>query len=427
MTLQLATEFNITLMKGKIFKFLLFGCITSSLAAQADVLTLSEALATADRDNPKIKAALSQVNVVRAEKLIAGAIPNPSLVSDNGIRSEQTYRFVGLEGTLELGGKRRGRIKLAEKLSELALIEAQRTIRDIHIEVHKAYAELTVAQEQVRLAKERADIAKKVYEQMKIRSEVGDSSGLDLIRITSANDLSQIDLQKAQTNLSKVRIRLNALLNFPQEKLINTESIQELKPIYSLHQHPQLVELQKQSLNNRLELTLIQKQKETQETSVNLARKQLIPDLTLAAGPSKQIGEPLGAFVTGKMTLPFFGTARGEITKAQAQLKQLELEELSTKNQIESEVNQAYQELEMAEETYFRYKDKLLTQAAELEKMVSYGVQKGAFRLTDLFALQNETKQLREKYLQTLLDYQFALAALERAVGDTLIGFGRDL
>jgi outer membrane protein, heavy metal efflux system len=412
-----------TSVKEKTYKFLVFvGLISSSLTARGEVLTLNNAIATAYQNNPQVKAALSQVKVANAEEIIAGAVPSPAIVTDNGIRSEKTYRFLGLEGTIELGGKRSGRIKVAESISVEALIEAQKRIRDVHIDVHKAYAELSVTQEQLRLAQERAAITKKVLEQTEVRNQFGDSSGLDFIRISSTNDLSQIDLQRAQTNLNKARIRLNALLNFPQDKVLETENIEELKPVYELHQHPQLAELKNDSFSNRLELALIGQRKETQEATMSLARRAYVPDLTLAVGPSKQVGEPFGAFVTGRMTLPFFGTARGEIAKAQAQLRHLQIEELSTRNQIESEVNQAYQELEMAEETYFSYKDKLLNQAAELEKMVDFGVQKGAFRLTDLFALQNETKQLREKYLQTLLEYQFALAALERAVGKPFVG-----
>lgn len=89
-----------------------------TLQSNAVQLSLQDALAIADKENPQAKAALSQIEVARAEKLIAGSFPNPSLVTDNGIRSEQTYRFVGLEGTLELGGKRGGRIKVAEKLDK---------------------------------------------------------------------------------------------------------------------------------------------------------------------------------------------------------------------------------------------------------------------------------------------------------------------
>jgi len=55
-------------------------------------LSLKDALEIADKENPQAKAALSQIGVTRTEKLIADAFPNPSLVTDNGIRSE---RFVG--------------------------------------------------------------------------------------------------------------------------------------------------------------------------------------------------------------------------------------------------------------------------------------------------------------------------------------------
>lgn len=408
-----------------LFFILLFPSLSSF--GELNELSLKEALNLADQNNLEIKAAMSKLNIVKTEKIIASAIPNLAIVTDNGIQSEKTYRFAGLEGTLELGGKRQGRIKIADKLLQESLIEAQKVIRNIHIEVHKAYAELIVANEQVSLAQERALIAQKVLEQMQIRNQIGDGSGLDLIRVVSANDLSQIDLQKAKANLNKARIRLNSLLNFPQDKVFQTESIQELKPVFNLHKHPQLTELQNESFAQRLELALIEKQKETQEALLSQAKRQFIPDITLAAGPSKQVGEPLGAFVTGRMSLPFFGTAKGEIAKAQAQIEQLSSEELNTRNKILSEINEAYTELEVAEETYFSYKDKLLIQAVELEKMLNFGLQKGAFRLTDLFALQNETKQLREKYLQTLLDYQFALAALERAVGKPLSGFGSEL
>lgn len=407
---------------------IIFILISYSLASKADILTLDQALAIADKENPQAKAALSQIEVARAEKLIAGAFPNPSLVTDNGIRSEQTYRFVGLEGTFELGGKRGGRIKVAEKLVEESAIQAQTVLRDIHVQVHKAYAELSVGEEQLKLVQSRFEVAKKIYEQIEIRSKVGDSSGLDLVRARSSFNLNQIDLERAKTNLIKSQIKLNALLGFPANQIVQTENIKELKPSYEkLHDHPQLTQIKEDAMNNRLELALVRAKQNTQEANVNLARRQFVPDLTIAAGPSLNVGNPLGVFVVGKMTLPIFGSARGQIAKSQAQLNQLQLEQASLHNKIESEINLAYQELEVAEANYFTYKDNLLSQAAELEQMVSYGVEKGAFKLTDLFVLQNETKQLREKYLQTLLDYQFALAELERAIGKPLIGFGRSL
>lgn len=142
--------------------------MTGSLAAKAEILTLDQALAIADKENPQAKAALSQIEVARAEKLIAGAFPNPSLVTDNGIRSEQTYRFVGLEGTLELGGKRRGRIKVAEKLVEESAIQAQTVLRDIHVQVHKTYAELSVSEEQLKLVQSRFEVAKRFMNKLRL-------------------------------------------------------------------------------------------------------------------------------------------------------------------------------------------------------------------------------------------------------------------
>ncbi len=296
------------------------------------------------------------------------------------------------------------------------------------MQVHKTYAELSVSEEQLKLVQSRFEVAKKIYEQIEIRSKVGDSSGLDLVRARSSFNLHQIDLERAKTNLVKSQIRLNTLLGYEANQVIQTENIKELKPNYEkLHDHPQLTQIKEDAMNNRLELALLKAKQNTEEANISLAKRQFVPDLTIAAGPSLNVGNPLGVFVVGKMTLPIFGSARGQIAKSQAQFNQLQLEQASLQNKIESEINLAYQELEVAESNYFTYKDNLLSQAAELEQMVSYGVEKGAFKLTDLFVLQNETKQLREKYLQTLLDYQFALAELERAVGKPLIGFGRSI
>ena len=77
---------------------IVFFCLPSyyvhgeTLQSNAVQLSLQDALAIADKENPQAKAALSQIGVTRTEKLIADAFPNPSLVTDNGIRSE---RFVG--------------------------------------------------------------------------------------------------------------------------------------------------------------------------------------------------------------------------------------------------------------------------------------------------------------------------------------------
>jgi cobalt-zinc-cadmium efflux system outer membrane protein len=219
--------------------------------------------------------------------------------SDHG----QTYRFVGLEGTLELGGKRGGRIKVAEKLVEESAIQAQTVLRDIHVQVHKAYAELSVGEEQLKLVQSRFEIAKKIYEQIEIRSQVGDSSGLDLVRARSIFNLHQIDLERAKTNLVKSQIKLNALLAFPVNQIVQTENIKELKPNYEkLHDHPQLTQIKEDAMNNRLELALLKAKQNTQEASMSLAKRQFVADLTIAAGPSLDIGNPLGIFLVGKLT-----------------------------------------------------------------------------------------------------------------------------
>ncbi|HEY8379486.1 MAG TPA: TolC family protein, partial [Nannocystis sp.] len=84
--------------------------------------TLATVMRKVEAEHPRIRSLQAERPVLAAKVLAARtSIPNPILLSDNGT-AESTYRL-GLTQTLELGGKRRRRVDVAE--AQIGVHEAE--------------------------------------------------------------------------------------------------------------------------------------------------------------------------------------------------------------------------------------------------------------------------------------------------------------
>lgn len=411
-------------------------CSGGPVYAESDnTLTLEQAIDTAITSHPQIRAAQARLGVSQAEILTAGARLNPSLMSDNGI-AEKTYRL-GIEQTIELGGKRRRRVAVAQAQREVVLAEINTVILDIRANVRRTYTQLFNLQERQRTAQEIYTIADRLLDVANKREYAGDISHLDVLQAQIASVNARNDVQTLSYEVLQARTRLNALLNRPVATPVNTvpptpfpQTIPGAPFVQGLPLQggiiqgvAKLEELIQEALARRPEVQRNLRSLEVTQRQLALAKANRIPNFSLAAGPD-YVAEPgqkeFNVFVVGNLEIPLFNRQQGPIAEAMARRIQLEQEQAALKNQITTEVSTAYIAFVANQERIKRYEVEILPKAQEVVEKSQRSFEEGKSSILIPLNAQQAYRSVQLGYVQALLDFQNAISDLERAVGTGL-------
>ena len=406
-------------------------------ADQPASLTLDEALKQSIEANPQVAAYMAQQEAARAAVLTARARPNPSIMSDNGI-AEKTYRL-GVQQTLELGGKRKRRVALAQKQAEVSQAEIQGKLLDLRAEVRKAYTRLYNGQERQKVYENILQVTQELSVIAGKRERAGDISKLDVLQADIVRVNANNDLQVAIADVQNTHTRLNALLNQPLETKLqlappNTTPRLSREPAapeapfqsgQTLHAgisqlDMTLPELITVALRQRPEVELVQRNLETAQLQLALAKVDRIPNLTLAGGPdivTESGGGEFNAFIIGSMEIPVFNRQQGPIAEAKAHQLQYAAEQLALQNRIRMEVTTAFHSYQANQARIHRYESELLPYSVAVTDKSRRAFQEGKTSVLTPLNAQQAYMNTRLGYLQALMDYQDSISDLERALG----------
>ncbi len=128
--------------------------LTASADPSARPVTLEEAVARALNAAPALKAREELVTAAEAQIAQSGVLPNPTLEAEieNAAGSgrfsgfDQAEMTLGVSQRLERGGKREGRVALAETERDAAALERDRARATVAFEARKAFVELFAAE-----------------------------------------------------------------------------------------------------------------------------------------------------------------------------------------------------------------------------------------------------------------------------------------
>lgn len=420
----------------RILAVLFFLLILTSPAEPVQTLTLQQALDQAVANNPALRATRTRLGVTEAEIVTAGARPNPSIVSDNGI-AEKTYRL-GVEQTFQIGGKRRKQVAVAQAQRDVLLAEINTAVLDLRTEVRRAYTRLFNAQQRLKSAEEIVATNDLLVNVALKREKAGDIANLDVQQARVALLRSKNDAQVTFGEVVQARTAFNVLLGQP---LATTWELSA--PTLTMTPHPpvgdttiepvplrgeislqqaDLEALVQEALARRPELQQNVREITVTERQLALARANRLPDVTIAAGPDLVVEDEkeLNAFVVASIPVPLFNRQQGPILEARARRTQLEAQQSALRNRIVSEVTGAYTGFTLNQERIRRFETELLPAAENVVTMSRRSFEVGKSNILVPLNAQQDYVQVRLEYLQALQDYQNAISDLERAVGTGL-------
>ncbi len=167
------------------------------------------------------------------------------------------------------------------------------------------------------------------------------------------------------------------------------------------------------------ELQVLDRQIAEQRMKIALAQAMTRPDL--AAGTALTYdAEPefkYGWRVSGGITIPLFTSHRAAVVVEDATLARLMAERAAAVARIAGTVAGAIERATAARAQVTQYQDTILPLAAEAERQAQAAYAGGQTGLPALVQALQTARDTRQRGLQAGLDYQHALADLERAIG----------
>jgi cobalt-zinc-cadmium efflux system outer membrane protein len=380
-------------------------------APTGEPLTLDAAFSRALTANPMIAAARLKRAIDLANIDVAGERPNPDLHAE--VEKETPKQDAGIALPIELGGKRSRRIAVAQAALQAGEAELTATILEIRNQVRRAYFSRLVAEARFSVLDELRQFAVRARDAAQARFDVGSAPRLELLQAQLALAQAENEMASAQATAQASRILLNALLGLPLDAILPLGTGLDAAPNLIGAAALQMA----QSAN--AELAVLDRHIAEQRAKVALAEALRTPDVTpdVTVTHSSLPDFMWGWRVAAMATIPVFTRHRAAVRVEQAALAQLATQRAAVLARVTGDVTAASALAEAELAAYLRYRDQILPQTLEVERMAEDSYRVGQTNIAALLQALQTSRTIRLQSLQTAQDFQAALSDLERAIG----------
>lgn len=416
---------------------------------ESRVVSLAEALEIARRNNNDLQVALLQLEGAKAALREAQAGLWPTLnLSGTVTRQQSAQGQIGVDredresvpevfrqssdspGTtfnsdlqlnysLYTSGARRARIRESEEQVRSGELTVEQRSEEIRLNVTTQYYNLQQTDQAVRIATSAVTNAQRSLEDAQALERAGVGTKFDVLR-------SQVNLANAQQQLTNAissqqveQRRFATLLSLPQT--VTLRAIDDVK-IANLWERT-LEETIILAFQNRPELQQQLIQREINEQRRRLAASQKGPQISLLANYNLldvfNDGVPVadGYSIGVRATLNLFdgGATRAQTEQSKINMAIAEKSFSTQRDRIRFEVEQFYAELQSNLKNV-NTATTALEQATEALRLARLRFQAGVGTQTDVINSENDLTRAEGNRINAILDYNRALANLERAV-----------
>lgn len=377
-------------------------------------LTYSAALSRALGANPRIIAARLRRPITIASRDVAAERLNPEVRAEASKETPREAYTVAVP--LELGGKRTRRIAVADAAIATGDAELNVAIAEVHADLRRAFIARVIAENRLTLLTDMQTLAQRARDAAQARFDAGGVPRLEVVQAQLALADAENQATAARGTVNATRATLNAVLAFPLDAQTSIETSLDIEPALSVEN---VVARARQS---SAELLAIDRRIDEQRARVALAHALRTPDVTPEASLTRR-AEP--EFDTGwraaiAVSIPVFTTHRAAIRVEDATLAQLTSEREAAAARISGEVTAAAAVAESQRLQFVRYRDEIVPQALELERMAEDAYRLGQTGIAAYLQAVQSSRDVRLRSIQAAADLQNAIADLERAVGAPL-------
>jgi outer membrane protein, heavy metal efflux system len=394
----------------------------------ATPFTLDSYLRTVTAGNLDLAASRLNVSIAQAQVAIAKVFPDPQMTAglaqfDVSRQGNPTATVLGIDLPIELGGKRRARVAVADvgiAAAQAELEDFVRTLRSVgaNAYVDALHARLVVDRKNKTLASlehlvtvnehrfAAGDIGEVQVTQARVEAQQFRAEVLGAEGTVETADLALIGLLGTVAGAHTRRaIELTGDLRKTAERRFEAETLLS----FALLHRPDLLAADKR-------LSLARKQSE-------LVQANRVIDVTLGASwqhyfaTSGAAQLPASNFIGTTLTLPvpFSRMYRGDLDAARAAKDQSKIRATAAAIQVEVEVRQALAQYSKAAARVKLYTQGVLAGADNVQEKTLYNYQHGGATLVEVLVAERTVNDVYLAYYDALSDSAHALVSVEFA------------
>lgn len=396
----------------------LLACLSS---LQAENIDLNEALQRAWDNSPALSIAVDEVSIKQSEEYQVSLYPNPIASVTVGDPDQWVSRrsdsdkeiSLQLSELIELGGKRSARQLGASYETDLAILQLEAIKLDIYNQVFKGVVEVAFAQENLMMATDRRALANEVFSSIASKVEAGKAAPLQQSRAEMVLAKSELVLEKARRYLEVKKKQLASLWGDCEADFEGVDF-----PLFDLKPLSEFCLLLDQQENNP-DLLQWDVQIAQAEAVIALEKAAAVPDLTVTAGYEIENQGGNSWMLGVSFPLPVFDRNQGNISRAEWALCQLYEKQRAEIVRLRAELTLTYEEAHNSYLTGVAYQKRLLATAQEAFDGARAGYAQGKYDYFELLDAQSTLFEVRDEFMQTLMEYHSQKADLYRLVGDS--------
>jgi len=410
------------------------GSTYARLVDQGKGVTADDLVRYAFEHNGELAALRATIAEARGRWRQVGLKPNPMVEASGtqAITSSDNNLMLGVELPLELGGRRRARVTVAEREIEMKEAEVRDFERRLAAEVRMKYADAIAATRNLKFTEDLLELTRNSYQLISTRVELGKSAPLDQNLVWV--ELNKIEVMRLGFE-SKAEI---AALELKKVIGMSPEETLQLRGEFDLErQPPPQSEVLRRALELRPDLMALRAAENLAAAQAEQARIDGKVDASVFANYERMnFGYNIRGFndagalvpVTGvfhyatfgvRFTLPVRNKNQGLIEAAMAAKdaarKRREFAELVVRNEVAA----AYMRLERAQAASVVYRNRVIDASMRNLEVLRQAYTLGQKNLLDYIAEQRRFIEVETGYTDMLKENFSALVEIERIAGLT--------
>ncbi len=332
-----------------------------------------------------------------------------------------------LNGLLELSydlftaGRRPATIRAAEEQVRIQQLEIERISEQLRLDVSTAYFDLQETDAQTEIAQAAVTDAGRSLRDAQLLEEAGLGTRFDVLQAQVSLANANQDLTRAISQQRVARRQIVQLLSLAQSVEVSAADPIEVAGDWELPLEQSIV----LALRNRAELEQQLAQRNISEQQRRIALAAIRPQASVFANYNilgvldDQSGTADGFTLGARVQWNFFdgGAARARAQQETTNIAIAETSFAEQRNQVRFQVEQAFFDLRANQEN-IQTASFALEQAEESLRLARLRFQAGVGTQADVITQQTELTRARVNRLSAILDYNRALASLQRAISN---------
>ena len=331
----------------------------------------------------------------------------------------QTVHSVGISEVIDVWAKRRMRIRAADQGLRYKRFLLEDALREITFAVRSAFADVVRKGSELQFSKDVLGRYSETVRLSRARFKAGEISEAEFRKI----ELEGLKYQNAviddELDFDLARQALAALLGMGSlDELPDIFLPEDLEPL-----HRSVADLTRDALESRPDVRAIVEARRYATASVESARREAYPDLTLGLSymhsEFQASGDNPNSWGLGaSIPLPFFDRNQANIGRAEVGVKRADNDSVRLALQIRHEVAEAVRRFQRAETLLSLFKEGGMLERAETALRVAEKSYKaGAISLLEFLESQRTYLEIHDEYLQAQNDHQQSAVDLIHAIG----------